>query len=1421
LHERKHAFLHNLLLILLVLGGLSLRLTNVNFDRGHFAHPDERHIIMVIRTFEKPARWLDLLDPHRSTMNPFWRPGSDGQRQPMSFAYGHFPLYLLMAVSSGLQALSRPLSAFLGAGNSIVRELSHMTDHLHMTLTGRVLSALFDTGTVLLVYALARRLYGRWGGLLAAGLLSFTVIHIQLAHFYAVDTVLALFVVLTLYWLVRVAQGEGRKAAILAGVSMALAAASKTSAAPLALPWLVAFLLRGRRNESRETARLAIESALAAAITFVLVSPYVLLDLRMFLESIAFESKMVRGTYDLPYTRQYRGTPAYVYPILQQLRWGMGWVSGAVACLGCGWACWRFARKIATDGETVLLAWCLPYFLITGGFMVKFMRYMAPLIPLMLVLGVGMLSCLYRRHYMRAVVIGVAVLALVYALAWSWAFTAIYRRPFTRHEASIWIYRHIPRGAIITKEEWDDLIPYDVIVDGEVRSAGRDYQILTFPLQEPDNLAKVEMLVDRLSRADYIIISSNRFYGWLPRLRDRFPVSNRYYELLFSGELGFELRKTFSSYPTLGPWQFPDDNADESFTVYDHPKVMIFERVRSLSEDELRALFVEALYEDGQEDRALLLPSPVDQYPSVRDFAWTSWTGDGLGAALWWWLVGSVLALTCWPLTQLMFSQLWAMGWPFARLVGLLLIAYPVWLGASVGFARNTRQAFVAIGLLLLALNVVVGICRREAFVSSIRNRWRQILAAEALALFAYCFFIGIRLLNPDIWHPWWGGERPMEMGFLLAIMRSGRFPPYDPFYAGGYINYYYYGLYLVGMLIKLSGIGPDVAFNLALALFYSLTVGAVGVLGASLAPRRKGWAAIWAVLLVGVLGNPEGGLQLIRRWGELGDGAWGQSLPLIGWFPRLVNGLLRVLSGSRGSFSYDFWGPTRVIPDTINEFPFFSFLYGDLHPHILDMPLVLMGLGVAYCTYRTLASGGRMSWSEWSGLGLYALLCGTAIVTNAWDVALLVAVMAGVALLVGRRRGGAGALRGVAMAGALAVVGAILYGPFLLWYESPAKGVGLTQAGSPVLHFLRVWGLFLWLSLVASMTVIGKSRFRRGPVGYIGVMLRRWRRMPRLLDLTDRSGELQSQRRRAFAVVLVVLLVTLVLVAARRGAAALCILPLSLCLVAAWIGPRNEHRFACGLAALAWAVLLGTEVFFLKDWLAGGSAYRMNTVFKFGIQSWLLLGVSCGAQLWSVSAGRTGRASGRHAVTVALLGLCAVYSILGTSARVGDRFPNGHPPVGTLDGLAFMETGEYFWPDETNRIVLAYEREALRWLRENVVGTRVVAEAALGYYREGGSRVAAYTGLPIPLGPQHEAEQRPYAPLGQRSASVRRLYETTDAEEAFELLRRLGVSYVYLGQLERIAYGEDGVPKFENLVSSGRLSAPFRNDRVTIYAVP
>jgi hypothetical protein len=244
---------------------------------------------------------------------------------------------------------------------------------------------------------------------------------------------------------------------------------------------------------------------------------------------------------------------------------------------------------------TIYLLFYLFYFLILGRSAVKFMRYMLPLYAPLCVLG-GFALDEFLTYYhktknkptimqirMKPFVNGFAMVLLIGAVVWTLMFEQIYRSEHTRIAASDWMFYHIRPGSAVAVEHWDDRLPLPIHQNS--------YDVKELTLYDPDTPEKWQRLNGLLQETDYIVIASNRLYTPLMKLTDckKLPPGRcyeqtaEYYRKLFSGDLGFRKAAEFTSYPKLqiGTWniQIPDDSADESFTVYDHPKIMIFKKI--------------------------------------------------------------------------------------------------------------------------------------------------------------------------------------------------------------------------------------------------------------------------------------------------------------------------------------------------------------------------------------------------------------------------------------------------------------------------------------------------------------------------------------------------------------------------------------------------------------------------------------------------------------------------------------------------------------------------------------------------------------------------------------------------------------------------------------------------------------------------
>jgi len=394
-----------------------------------------------------------------------------------------------------------------------------------------------------------------------------------------------------------------------------------------------------------------------------------------------------------------------------------------------------------------------------------------------------------------------------------------------------------------------------------------------------------------------------------------------------------------------------------------------------------------------------------------------------------------------------------------------------------------------------------------------------------------------------------------------------------------------------------------------------------------------------------------------------------------------------------------------------------------------------------------------------------------------------------------------------------------LAYWPFHAHYKALYIGLGAVEEGSALEPFLTVWGFFLFV-LVSYLVV---ALLESEGAAWLAAA---WRWRARLGRFRRLSYQLGGGPGWSLGLALAVLAIGLVagpgLLWLGEPVLAL-LLPL---VVAAGVlllrrqASAGEH-FSALLAFAGLGVLAGTEIVFLKDFLAGGEWYRMNTVFKFTTEAWVLIALASALALRVVWRGLRAVPTLHLAwvgVFGALLLSTLVYPIYGTAARVDERFPGQRPAIGTLDGMAFMRVGEYQWPDD-NGVELKYTYDALRWLLDNVPGTPVVAQANIGYYREGGLQVASYTGLPALIG-FHQSEQRYDFQVGPRASKADALFRTNDVGQALDIIQELDVSYIYVGQLERAWYSEPGLQKFEDMRELGLLEVVYENPKVRIYRV-
>jgi len=507
--------------------------------------------------------------------------------------------------------------------------------------------------------------------------------------------------------------------------------------------------------------------------------------------------------------------------------------------------------------------------------------------------------------------------------------------------------------------------------------------------------------------------------------------------------------------------------------------------------------------------------------------------------------------------------------------------------------------------------------------------------------------------------------------------------------------------------------------------------------------------------------------------------------------------GIWNWVAGGAPALQFDYWWTsTRIIPNTINEFPFFSFLFADLHPHLMAMPLGLLIL--ALCGLLLQDAEARAS-RRVSVVVLLALTLGAVGITNTWDLPIYVLISAAVLIYLGCRRHGArGGLCGVGLALGLGLSAILAYAPFYEHYRAQHLGIGWVPAAerTQVGPFLLIWGLQLWLLAGALGCRVSRVWKQHASA--------RWPVAGPTLGVFGVGG-------------VGALLVWAADGAVWPGLVFLLVVSVAAC-ISLWQRPRLWFAWLLAVAGLG--LLAGVEWLYVADFLRNTEMRRMNTVFKLSMPAWVLLGISLGAMLpllWRVEARRARRSYLWQAGLAVLLLGALVYPVAATPRRVAERFPSGSPPRNTLDGTAYMTHAVYDAPGGSAPVEMKYDREALEWIWEHVQGTPVLAEAPVDYYREGGTRITSYTGLPTLVG-AHQYEQRPVEQVAPREADAQRLFASTDPDEALQILDRYQVRLVYVGSLERALYDPPALAKFETLVQRGQLERIYHNAQVDLY---
>ena len=809
-----------------------------------------------------------------------------------------------------------------------------------------------------------------------------------------------------------------------------------------------------------------------------------------------------------------------------------------------------------------------------------------------------------------------------------------------------------------------------------------------------------------------------------------------------------------------------------------------------------------------------------------------------------WYLIIQVISLLILPFSWSIFSNLPDRGYAFSKSLGVLLVGFILWMGTTLNLmSNNSSHAWLALAILGLSSFIF----NRKIFhrnnqgvytiLEWLKSNLSLVVVCELIFLIGFAFWSIVRAHDPGVNHT----EQPMDLMFMNGIWTSSTYPPHDPWLQGFPIGYYYFGYWLLTILGRLACIGPNIAYNLGQASWFGLfLLGTFGISYNLLALNddndekrtTKGrsffiWGGFFMAFVVVFAGNLKSFFDSIARIENNTNWWW--------------------------------WQSSRVIQDSnllgrpveiINEFPIFSFILGDNHPHLLAIPFVLLVIGLSLnlfiskysnntdptkidqkhshvWSYLTFRYRQLLKVVPFGGIG-FAIICitsGAIILLNTWDFPgcfLIITISLFFALLglkEGEKNEHGRFLSKAAVTTALFVIVSlvfiiIIYFPYLITAQSQFLGF-LPNLLNPTdfLQFFLVIGPFLIgivILLCHALNII--DLFKKGffisiflvfalPLVYLGatILLGIW---------TDSLEFVENSFFTNHADFNEYLITSLT----RRIKHPITFIVVGMLIASTWSALwKNEQQRSIGkkyspglsfsliLAGIGLFMVYVPEFIYIHDLFSN----RMNTVFKFYYLAWPLLGIS---SLFAIVEGLKGYRYGYIMVSTT----CAFLIILGLIYPVIAIYDKTHGfslKIPNFSTMAHLKTDS---PDEL---------AAILWVKNNTKPDALIVEGEGESYNAKSNRISTFTGRKTLLGWEgHERQWRgkSYWKMAKsRAQDLKEIYNPVSTKRLEQILTKWKVDHVYLGPWEMGKYNI--TPTHERLLFKA-MDLSFKRKSVRIY---
>ncbi len=810
-----------------------------------------------------------------------------------------------------------------------------------------------------------------------------------------------------------------------------------------------------------------------------------------------------------------------------------------------------------------------------------------------------------------------------------------------------------------------------------------------------------------------------------------------------------------------------------------------------------------------------------------------------MGSIFIWWFVVLILGLATFPITFVVLRHLPDKGYFFSKILALMMTGYLTWIFGYVSFNGGTIffTFLILVGLSALLLWNWTG----AYFFDFFKKNIGFFIVVESFFLMAFLVAGAYKMRTYGIV----GQEKPMDFTFINGILSSPNMPPHDPWLSGGSISYYYFGYLIMAILCKITMVSAGEAYNLAVALTWALA--AVGGFSLGYALTRRYRYAFLSASSLAIFGNMDYWHRAVQSF-QIGD----LQAP---YYNHAVNP--NVPAGIAGFFGFlfsplehnwDYFQASRIIPvppadKMINEFPSFSFFLSDLHPHVMAIPFVLLAIALAFNLIKTTTAGvgvlgGRRPWQlfQW---GLLMMVFGGLSFMNSWDFPTFLFLF-GVCLFLQQWWSNEQVFgtwfKAVATFGIPVVIGSLLlYAPFYFRFQSQAQGIGIGNDRTDLYYLFIIFGLFFTLVIPV---LLGKAISTKGEKNQKGRGKKTGEMRCSICDKDGTGskfcgfcgGDLapmvdveivslpddlarsvltkigswlspESNPLRGWMVLggLVGLLILGNIPMLKISTILFAALFIVFCLVS--LASKTETKemiFSTLMVLIAFLLILACEVVYLRD-LFAGSLYRMNTLFKFYYQAWILFSIASGPFLkWLVDNIWPRWEFWKKAIWLGLALFAILGAIMYPALAFTSRMRGSAADLATMDGSVYYENS------------FPADYQAAQWISANIKPVSgkvpVILEAWGDSYmttiETSGGRLATLTGYPTLLGwAWHEVQWRGSGDkavirggdendtIQHREADIDAIFTSPDLNQTRDLMKKYGVDYVYVGDVERAKY--------------------------------